>query len=73
MIDQLMTNKESKLLLEVLGAERRRLLPEIRHTDTRQMRTELQTRLRTDRPPDRAVRAEADRIRGRRSRVSALR
>lgn len=35
------------MLLEVLGAERRRLLPEIRHTDTRRMRTELQTRLRT--------------------------
>jgi hypothetical protein len=47
MIDQLMTNKASELLSEVLGAERRRLLPEIRHTDTRRMRTELQTRLRT--------------------------
>jgi hypothetical protein len=42
-----MTNKESELLLEILGAERRRLLPEIRHTDARQMRSELQTRLRT--------------------------
>jgi len=47
MIDQLMTHKESELLLEVLGAERRRLLPEIRHMDTRQMRTELQARLRS--------------------------
>ena len=47
MIDQLMSNKESELLLEVLGAERRRLLPEIRHTDTRQMRVELQTLLRS--------------------------
>lgn len=47
MLDQIMTNKESELLLEVLAAERRRLLPEIRHTETRQMRTELQTRLRT--------------------------
>ena len=47
MIDQLMTHKESELLLEVLGAERRRLLPEIRHTDTRRMRTELQARLRS--------------------------
>ena len=47
MLDQIMTNKESELLLEVLGAERRRLLPEIRHTDTWQMRSELQARLRT--------------------------
>jgi hypothetical protein len=47
MLDQVMTNKESELLLEILGAERRRLLPEIRHTDARQMRSELQTRLRT--------------------------
>jgi hypothetical protein len=47
MLDQIMTNKEADLLLEVLAAERRRLLPEIRHTDTRQMRSELQTRLRT--------------------------
>lgn len=47
MIDQIMTDKECELLLEVLGEERRSLLPGIRHTDTRQMRSQLQARLRT--------------------------
>jgi hypothetical protein len=61
MIDQLMTNKESELLIEVLGAERRRLLPEIRHTDARQMRSELQVRLRTiDRLIERFAQKQVD-------------
>ena len=47
MIDGILTNKELELLLEILEVERRHLLPEIRHTDTRGMRAELQVRLRT--------------------------
>lgn len=47
MLDQIMTNKESELLLEVLASERRRLMPEIRRTDARHLRSELQARLRT--------------------------
>jgi hypothetical protein len=47
MIDNLITNQELELLLEIVESERRRLLPEIRHTDTRLMRTDLQLRLRT--------------------------
>ena len=47
MIDGIPTNTELELLLEILEVERRHLLPEIRHTDTREMRAELQVRLRT--------------------------
>jgi hypothetical protein len=48
MIDHLMlTDKEAELLLEVLDAHRQHLLPEIRRTDGRRMRGDLQRRLRT--------------------------
>jgi hypothetical protein len=46
MIDQLMTDKEVELLLQVLTAEHNRILPEIHHTDSRMMRRDLVERAR---------------------------
>jgi hypothetical protein len=48
MITQLiLTKKEADLLQELLESDRRKMLPEIRRTDTRAMRDELNRRLRT--------------------------
>jgi hypothetical protein len=47
MIDNLFTDKELELLLELLEAESKRLAVGVRHTDAREMRTELRERERT--------------------------
>ena len=41
MIDHLLTDEELELLIEVLDAEHKRLLPEVRHTDSRVLRRQL--------------------------------
>ena len=46
MIADLLTNQEMELMIEVLDAEHKRLLPEIHHTDARSMRKELVERTR---------------------------
>jgi hypothetical protein len=45
MIDHVLTDKELQLVLELLENERKQLLPETRHTDTRSMREALKARL----------------------------
>ena len=47
MIDGILTNNELGLLIELLEAEHRRLLPEIHHTDSRAMRKDLVERARS--------------------------
>ena len=46
MIDHLLTDEELELLIEVLDAEHKRLLPEVRHTDSRVLRRQLVGRAR---------------------------
>jgi hypothetical protein len=46
MIDGILTNKELVLIVELLEAEHKRLLPEIHHTDSRLMRHDLVERAR---------------------------
>jgi len=41
MIDHLLTDGEVELVIEVLDAEHKRLLPEVRHTDSRVLRRQL--------------------------------
>jgi hypothetical protein len=47
MIADILTNQELGVVLELLAAEHKRILPEIHHTDSRQMRKELVSRART--------------------------
>jgi hypothetical protein len=47
MIDPLLTDHETDLVIELLEAESTKLMRETRHTDSRQMREEMQERLRT--------------------------
>jgi hypothetical protein len=46
MIDHLLTDGEVELVIEVLDAEHKRLLPEVRHTDSRVLRRQLVGRAR---------------------------
>lgn len=46
MIDGILTNRELVLIIELLEAEHKRLLPEIHHTDSRLMRHDLVERAR---------------------------
>jgi len=46
MIDHLLTDGEVELVIEVLDAEHKRLLPEVRHTDSRVLRRQLVGRTR---------------------------
>lgn len=46
MIDHLLTDGEVELVIEVLDAEHKRLLPEVRHTDSRLLRRQLVGRAR---------------------------
>jgi hypothetical protein len=46
MIDHLLTDAEVELMIEVLDAEHKRMLPEVRHTSSRELRRQLVGRAR---------------------------
>jgi hypothetical protein len=46
MISHLLTDQETDLVIELLETESTKLMRETRHTDSRQMREEMQERLR---------------------------